>query len=143
LLEVAFELPDLLVRHLLGELLELRAHVARLGELVVALLDREQRRERFLQIAEHVELFVERRLLRQVPDREPRDRPRRAFELLVAPPRMRSSVDFPRTVRADDADLRAFEERERDALQDLLLAEVLLQVLELEDDLVGHGGRIG
>ena len=35
----------------------------------------------------------------------------------------------------------AFEEGERDPLEDLVLPVVLTKVLELEDDLVGHGGR--
>src|SRR5262249_46696556 len=112
-------------------------------ELVVALLDREQRRDRFLQVALHVERFVERRLLRQISDRQARDRTRGAFELLVLAGGNAQQRRLARAVRADDSDLRAFEERERDALQHFFLAEVFFQLLELEDDLVGHGGRIG
>jgi len=56
------------LRHLLGLLLELWAHVAGFGQLVVAALDLEQRRDGFAQIALHVELVVERRFLREVAD---------------------------------------------------------------------------
>jgi hypothetical protein len=141
LLEVAVELPDLLVRHLLGEPLELVAHLARLGELVVARLDLEERLDGLAQVAEDVELLVQRGLLLEVADREVADGLRGALELLVDPRQDAQEGRFPRAVGPDDADLGALEEREGDALEDLALAEELVEVLELEDDLVGHRGR--
>src|SRR5262249_50419597 len=95
--------------------------------------------DRLLDVAEHVLLRIQRRLLRQVPDLRPLGRLGLAEEIGVDAGHDAQERRLARPPRADDADLRARVERQIDPLQDLLVRRVdPTEVLHREDVLVSH-----
>ena len=125
------QLLHLRVGHVLAELhrnfFEAREQLAGLGDTLV-------------DVALHVLLRVELRLLWQVADLEPRRRPRLAEEVLVLACHDAQQRRLTGAVVAEHADLRARVERQPDALQDLALGrDDLAQILHHVRVLGGHG----
>ena len=91
-----------------------------------------------LDVAEHVLLGVEHRLLRQVADRGPGGWPRDAVELGLLAGHDPQERALAGPVAPQDADLGPRIEREREVLQDLFLAVRLRQALDRIDVLRRH-----
>ena len=94
------------------------------GDLVVAVEQRLLLRHALHGVAEHVLRGIELRLLRQVADLDAVGRPGLADEVLDLAGHDLEQRRLARAVQADDADLGAGEERQRDVLQDLLAARI-------------------
>jgi hypothetical protein len=99
------------LRHLLGRLLGVVG-----GKLVVAIDERLLLGDTLHGIAQHVLLGIELRLLRQIADLDARGCPRLAHEVGDLPGQDLQERRLAGAVQADDADLGAGQERQRDVL---------------------------
>ena len=109
--------PALLLEHLvhlLGRELLAELHV----QLVVAIEQRLRRGHAFLDVALHVLVGIEPRLLRQEPHRDAVGRKRFADELGVLAGHDPQQRALAGAVEAEDANLRAGQKREPDVLED-------------------------
>ena len=123
--------------HLAGlqVLAQLQVHLVEAGEQPLG------RRHRHLDVAEHVLLRIQRRLLGQVADADAVGGLGVAEEVLVDAGHDAQQRRLAGAVRAEDADLGARVERQIDPLQDLLVRRVNPpEVLHRVDVLVRHGG---
>ena len=151
-LELTVELPRvgrldrvlhaLVLRH---DLLALRLGEL-LGELLVELLEALEQaarlRDGLLDVAEDVLRRVEPGVLREEADARAVGREGVAGEVLLDSRHDAEQGRLPGSVQAEDADLRAGQEREVDALQDLALRrDDLPQIDHRVDVLVRHKGR--
>ena len=147
-LEGAVELPgvgrvDLVLQLALA--LEQGVHLVvlqRLRELPADLVELLQqianRRDAFLDVAEDVLRFVELRLLRQEADLDARARTRLAEDVLVLAGHDLEQRALSCAVVAQHPDLRAWQEGQRDAIEnDAALADDLAHVLHRENE-IGH-----
>ncbi len=131
--------PGLLLEqllHLLGRevLAEARIDLVEAGEQLAGAGDP------LLDVAQHVLGLVEPRLLLQVADLDPLGRPRLAAEVGDGAGHDLEQRALAGAVQAQHADLRARQERQPDALQDLAVGRVHLpQVLHHIDVLLCHG----
>ena len=149
-LELALDLPglrrlDLLLQrvqlverplHLVGVELgrELRADLLVTAQQLALVRDRD------LELLAHRLLGIELRLLRHVSDRDPGLVVELPFEVLLDAGHDPEQGRFALAVGADDADLRAVVESERDVGDDDLLVIRLLHALHLHD-VVSHGAK--
>ena len=143
LLHLRVEVPqplrlDLVLQlgHLLGGLVGVVG-----GQLVVAVDQRLLLRHALHGVAQHVLGGIELRLLRQVADADALGRPGLADEVLELAGHDLEQGRLAGAVEADDADLGAREERQRDVLQDLLSPRIGLGELVHVIDVLGvrHG----
>ena len=86
-------------------------------DLVEPREERPDRRDAFFDVAQDVLRRVERRLLRQEADGVARGEPRLAQEVRLEPGHDAQQRRLAGAVRADDADLRAIQERQPDVLE--------------------------
>ena len=110
------------------------------GELVEAVEQRARPRDAVLDVAAHVLGLVEVRLLLEQADGRVGREHRVAAEVGVAAGHDVQHRRLAGAVVAEDADLRAGQERERDVLEHRLVGrERLGEAVHLEDVLMGHG----
>ena len=116
------QLIGVLGGHLLGDLVVLVQHRLGLGD---ALLDVPQNRL----------VLVELRLLSEQPDRKPRHQPRLTIGGLLDTGHQLQQSGLAGTVRSHDADLGSRQERQRDVVEDYLVAVRLAHSTHLVDEL--------
>jgi hypothetical protein len=115
---------DLLLElaHLLHERVEVRIRLGHLcGDLVVALDLRQGLAHPLLDVAEHVLVLGQRRLLQEDADGVARAQPRLTVAGLVQPRHDLEDRRLARPVGADHADLRAGKEGHGDVVEDQLV----------------------
>ncbi len=143
LLHLRVEVPqalrlDLVLQlgHLLGGLVGVVG-----GQLVVAVDQRLLLRHPLHGVAQHILAGIQLRLLRQIADADALCRPGLADIVLELPGHDLEQRRLAGAVQADDADLGAREERQRDVLQDLLSPRIGLGELVHVIDVLGvrHG----
>ena len=93
----------------------------------------------FLHVAAHILRGIQARFLRQVADPDVPGDHRRAHEISVQSAQDTEERGFAGTVGADDADLGAVEEGERDIVENIDLVVLLGQVPQIEDVFTGQG----